>query len=51
LLSPFTGKPVRALHRVLIVKIDNVIQARPPTGLTKADLVYLLPMEGGLSRT
>jgi Protein of unknown function (DUF3048) N-terminal domain/Protein of unknown function (DUF3048) C-terminal domain len=50
LLSPFTGDPVRSLHRVLIVKIDNVIQARPPTGLTKADLVYLLPMEGGLSR-
>ena len=25
-------------------------QARPPTGLTKADIVYLLPVEGGLSR-
>ena len=35
---------------VLAVKIDNVVQARPPTGLTKADIVYLIPVEGGLSR-
>jgi hypothetical protein len=48
--SPFTGEPVRSLRRELIVKIDNVAQARPPTGLTKADIVYLLPVEGGLSR-
>ncbi|HLJ99797.1 MAG TPA: DUF3048 domain-containing protein, partial [Streptosporangiaceae bacterium] len=35
---------------VLAVKIDNIAQARPPTGLTSADIVYLLPVEGGLSR-
>lgn len=50
LFSPFTGEPVTAPGPVLAVKIDNVIQARPPTGLTSADLVYLLPVEGGLSR-
>jgi hypothetical protein len=50
LLSPFTGEPVASLGRELIFKIDNVIQARPPTGLTKADIVYILPVEGGLSR-
>jgi Protein of unknown function (DUF3048) N-terminal domain/Protein of unknown function (DUF3048) C-terminal domain len=50
LRSPFTGEPVNALGRVLIFKIDNVPQARPPTGLTKADIVYVLPVEGGLSR-
>ncbi|HEX5188781.1 MAG TPA: DUF3048 domain-containing protein [Streptosporangiaceae bacterium] len=50
LRSPFTGEPVPALRRELIFKIDNVVQARPPTGLTKADIVYLLPVEGGLSR-
>ncbi|HKR69130.1 MAG TPA: DUF3048 domain-containing protein [Streptosporangiaceae bacterium] len=50
LRSPFTGEPVRALRRVVIFKIDNVAQARPPTGLTKADIVYVLPVEGGLSR-
>ncbi len=50
LLSPFTGEPVPALAPVLAVKIDNVAQARPATGLTDADLVYILPVEGGLSR-
>jgi len=51
LRSPFTGEPVNGgLNRVLIFKIDNVPQARPPTGLTKADIVYVLPVEGGLSR-
>ncbi len=50
LRSPFTGERVRKLGRVLAVKIDNVVDARPPTGLTRADIVYLLPVEGGLSR-
>ncbi len=50
LTSPFTGEPISSLRRELIFKIDNVPQARPPTGLTKADIVYLLPVEGGLSR-
>ena len=50
LVSPFTGEPVSSLRRVLIFKIDNVAQARPPTGLTKADIMYLLPVDGGLSR-
>ncbi len=50
LTSPFTGERIKYLRRELIFKIDNVVQARPPTGLTKADVVYLLPVEGGLSR-
>jgi Protein of unknown function (DUF3048) N-terminal domain/Protein of unknown function (DUF3048) C-terminal domain len=50
LTSPFTGEPVSSMRKELIFKIDNVPQARPPTGLTKADIVYLLPVEGGLSR-
>jgi Protein of unknown function (DUF3048) N-terminal domain/Protein of unknown function (DUF3048) C-terminal domain len=50
LRSPFTGRRIKYLRRELIFKIDNVVQARPPTGLTKADIVYLLPVEGGLSR-
>jgi len=50
LLSPFTGEPVPALNRVLAVKIDNIVNARPQTGLTHADIVYALPVEGGLSR-
>jgi hypothetical protein len=50
LRSPFTGEPVPSLNRVLAVKIDNIVNARPQTGLTHADLVYVLPVEGGLSR-
>jgi Protein of unknown function (DUF3048) N-terminal domain/Protein of unknown function (DUF3048) C-terminal domain len=50
LLSPFTGEPVPALGPVLAVKIDNIKQARPSTGLRSADIVYVLPVEGGLSR-
>ena len=48
--SPFTGEPVPSLNRVLAVKIDNIVNARPQTGLTHADIVYVLPVEGGLSR-
>jgi hypothetical protein len=49
-VSPFTGKRVKSLGPVLAVKIDNIIYARPQTGLTRADIVYVLPVEGGLSR-
>ena len=50
LRSPFTGEPVSSLHRVLAVKIDNIVYARPQTGLARADIVYVLPVEDGLSR-
>jgi hypothetical protein len=48
--SPFTGEPVSSLGPVLGVKIDNIVNARPQTGLASADVVYALPVEGGLSR-
>jgi hypothetical protein len=35
---------------VLAVKIDNIVNARPQTGLGRAAIVYVLPVEGGLSR-
>ena len=50
LLDPFTGKPVKALEPVLAVKIDNIVDARPQTGLQSADLIYVIPVEGGLTR-
>jgi len=50
LLDPFTGKQVKALGPVLAVKIDNIVYARPQTGLQSADLVYVIPVEGGLTR-
>jgi hypothetical protein len=49
-LSPFTGKPVSKPGPVVVVKIDNIVNARPQTGLQSADIVYVLPVEGGLSR-
>ena len=50
LFDPFTGEPVKKLGRVLAVKIDNIAAARPQTGLQSADLMYVIPVEGGLSR-
>ena len=50
LLSPFTGERVNRLKPVLIVKIGNTVPERPATGLARADIVYVLPVEGGLSR-
>ncbi|MGH3875834.1 MAG: DUF3048 domain-containing protein [Actinophytocola sp.] len=35
---------------VLAVKIDNVADARPQTGIGSADVVYVEPVEGGLTR-
>ncbi|GHA94847.1 hypothetical protein GCM10010330_56240 [Streptomyces tendae] len=35
---------------VLAVKVDNVREARPQTGLEAADVVYAEPVEAGLSR-
>jgi Protein of unknown function (DUF3048) N-terminal domain/Protein of unknown function (DUF3048) C-terminal domain len=50
LLSPFTGEPASSLNPVLAVKMDNTVHGRPWTGLASADIVYALPVEGGLSR-
>ncbi|GAB3433406.1 DUF3048 domain-containing protein [Phycicoccus ginsengisoli] len=41
---PLVGGPV------LAVKIDNTPAARPRIGLDKADVVYVEPVEGGLTR-
>jgi hypothetical protein len=49
-VSPLTGRPAAANRPVLAVKIDNVRPARPQTGLDQADVVYVEPVEGGLSR-
>jgi hypothetical protein len=49
-VSPFTGLPTDLGAPVLGVKIDNAAVARPQSGLALADLVYVEPVEGGLSR-
>lgn len=47
--SPLTGLP-GPTGPVLVVKIDNVAPARPQRGLDAADLVYVEPVEAGLTR-
>src|SRR5438067_822606 len=48
-VSPLTG--IGTAGRVLAVKIDNVGSAqRRQVGLNSADLVYVIEVEGGLSR-
>ena len=43
-LTPLTGGPV------LAVKVDNTGGSRPRVGLNQADVVYVEPVEGGLTR-
>ncbi|WP_345622901.1 DUF3048 domain-containing protein [Streptomyces ziwulingensis] len=45
-----TGEAGNRAVSPLAVKIDNVPAARPQTGLDAADVVYVEPVEGGLSR-
>ncbi|MEU6128203.1 DUF3048 domain-containing protein [Saccharopolyspora sp. NPDC047091] len=47
--APVEGAP-GSDDPVLAVKIDNAPEARPPTGIGSADVVYVEPVEGGLSR-
>ncbi|HEY1574619.1 MAG TPA: DUF3048 domain-containing protein [Pseudonocardiaceae bacterium] len=42
--------PVRPASAVTVVKIDDVAAARPATGLGSAQVVYVEPVEGGLTR-
>lgn len=48
--SPMTGTCSNPDAPVLIVKIDDVIEARPQFHLNQADLVLVEPVEGGLTR-
>ncbi|MGF1430592.1 DUF3048 domain-containing protein [Kitasatospora sp. LaBMicrA B282] len=48
-LSPLTGLPGPA-GQVLAVKIDNIVNARPQTGINSAAVVYAIEVEGGISR-
>ncbi|MDH6108664.1 hypothetical protein P3T36_002415 [Kitasatospora sp. MAP12-15] len=48
-VSPLTGLPGQA-GRILAVKIDNIVNARPQTGVNSAAVVYAIEVEGGISR-
>jgi hypothetical protein len=53
-VSPLTGllqpKAAQLRATAVVVKIDNVDDARPQTGLNQADVVYEELVEGGLTR-
>ncbi len=49
-VSPLTGEPGGAGSAVLAVKVDNSPQGRPWTGVSDADVVYVEPVEGGVTR-
>jgi hypothetical protein len=48
--SPLTGEPGDGGSAVLAVKVDNSPQGRPWTGVADADVVYVEPVEGGVTR-
>lgn len=49
-LSPLTGLCTDLDAPVLVVKIDDVGQARPQWHLNEADVIVVEPVEGGLTR-
>jgi hypothetical protein len=49
-VSPATPTSPATTGPVLVVKIDNAAAARPATGLASASVVYVEPVEGGLTR-
>ncbi len=49
-VSPLTGEPGDGGSAVLAVKVDNSPQGRPWTGVDDADVVYVEPVEGGITR-
>ncbi|HEX5119882.1 MAG TPA: DUF3048 domain-containing protein [Pseudonocardiaceae bacterium] len=49
-LAAPTTTPARPASAVTVVKVDDVAAARPATGLGAARVVYVEPVEGGLTR-
>lgn len=49
---PFTGLETNedVNHRAIAVMVSNQVQARPQSGLTKADIVYEMLTEGNITR-
>jgi hypothetical protein len=48
--SPYSGREGGVGTPVMVVKLDNTPSAQPHRGLTKADIVYVEPVEWGLTR-
>ena len=48
--SFLTGRPGDRNGPVLVLKVDNSPAGRPHTGISQADVVYLEPVEAGITR-
>ena len=49
--SPFTGLPVAEIYnRPYAIIVENLPQARPQSGLSAAEIVYEVPVEGYITR-
>src|SRR5690625_269127 len=51
-IYPFTGKITTGdiSHRAIAVSVSNQTQARPQTGVSKADIVFEMLTEGNITR-
>ncbi|MEW6663535.1 MAG: DUF3048 domain-containing protein [Bacillota bacterium] len=50
ILNPLTGQRVQTTAKLIAVMIDNLPQARPQSGLSKADIVWEIEAEGLVTR-
>jgi len=48
--SPLSGREAKADAQVMVVKMDNTLYAQPHENLVAADIVYVEPVEWGLTR-
>ena len=49
-VSPLTGLPYEGDGKAIMVQIENTAAARPQSGITKADLIYEMEVEGQITR-
>lgn len=50
--NPLTGEPLAepVTRRIVAIKVDNVPAAQPQIGLNQAELIFEVPVEGGITR-
>ncbi|MBP1919022.1 DUF3048 domain-containing protein [Youngiibacter multivorans] len=49
-VSPLTGLPYEGDGKAIMVQIENTPEARPQSGITKADLIYEMEVESQITR-
>jgi len=49
-VSPLTGLPYEGEGKAIMIQIENTAAARPQSGITKADLIYEMEVEGQITR-